>query len=381
MRYTPTRHTATNLHIMTKVFILCAMFILLPMHSLAQFTSKSQASKVETYSVDTAVIKVAPPTANLQFQLYSDAYDRYLKKLLFKRRNSIKSAFGLYVTQTALENWAAGGSNSFSGRATAYFEHNYIAEVFSVKTVFNGKYGLIRSDQTMRKNEDNFDFTTVPSWNISKHWKLSGAFTWRSQFSNSYRPPGDTILVSGFMAPGTIEISAGLTYESVNKKFNLLLSPVAGKFILVLNKDLANQGGFGIDITQGSQFFKAEIGARLTLNYGTWFAKEKIQYVTKFDSFWNYVYTPTVWWENKVNFKFTNIFSANFYALIIYNDQIRTPKAAEFEDANPGAKVNHLKYIQINESFGFGLVFNLASKPHEPIKESTITRSRLKYSK
>ncbi len=64
---------------------------------------------------------------------------------------------------------------------------------------------------------------------------------------------------------------------------------------------------------------------------------------------------------------------------MIYNDQITTPDAQEKLDA--GRRPKPWDYLQIYQSVGFGLQFNIASKPHKPVQESTITKSRLKYKK
>lgn len=343
----------------------------------AQFNPKKQAVPLE--KVPDTVIKTVKPTTELKFDLYSDAYDKYLRKLRSKQRNSYVLKPGLNITQVSFNNWQKGGDNSFSGLATLNFEHNYTAPVFSVKTVFDAKYGLMRTTGQTRKNMDYFNLSVTPSWNISERWKLSVSLIWKSQFSKSYDYPKDQpkIWKSSFMAPGTVEISGGFTYETKNKKLNMLLAPVAGKLIFVLNDSLARKGGFGIDPKKENPKFKAEIGAQFRLNYHTKFAKEKIEYITKLEAFWNYEFPPSGTWDNTLNFKITNVISANAFVSMIYNDQIVTPNAQE--KRNEGRVPKPWDYLQIYQSVGFGLSFNIASKPHKPIQESTITRSRLKY--
>lgn len=375
---------STNLQKLPKVSLLCAIFFLLPLLGRAQFNPKNHAAQVETQTDSTAKIQAPPPSANLKFQLYSDAYDKYMKKLLFKRRNVVKSAYSFNLTQASFNNWAAGGDNSFSALATGNIEHTYTAEVFSIKTVFDGKYGMINSNKFLQKNMDYFNITTTPSWNISKRWKLSGSMVWKTQFSNSFRypKPDSSVLVAGFMSPGTIDLSVGLTFESLNKKFNFYISPLGGKMIMVLNPELANKGGFGIDHLNESQFFKAELGANMRINYAVQFAKSKIGYTTKLEAFWNYIYIPSAVWENTIDFKFTNIFTAKIFVQTLYNDQVMTPNVKDLmAEHGPDFKVNKWNYLQVSQTFGIGLTFRIDSKPKEPIKESTITRSRLKYTK
>ena len=145
----------------------------------------------------------------------------------------------------------------------------------------------------------------------------------------------------------------------------------------MLNDSLARKGGLGIDPAKENPKFKAQIGAQARITYKTQFAKNKIEYATQLDGFWNYELPPSATWNNTVNFKFTDVITASVIVNMIYNDQITTPKAQEKRDQ--GRIPKPWDYLQIYQSVGFGLNFNIASKPHKPIQESTITRSRLKY--
>lgn len=368
----------TKLHISyRKTLFLFAILSVAVEGANAQFNPKKQAVPLAPVSSDT-LIRVPKPATDMKFELYSDAYDKYLRKLRTKQRNSYKIAPKLDISQVSFNNWQQGGDNSYSALASLNVEHNYVAPVFSIKTVFDAKYGLMRTTGQTRKNVDYFNFSTTPSWNITERWKLSGALIWKSQFSKSYDYPKDQPKVwkSSFMAPGTVELSVGFTYEPPSKKLNILLSPAAGKMTFVLNDSLSRKGGLGVD--KGKKF-KAEIGAQARVNYKTKFAKEKIEYITKLESFWNYTTVPTTTWENTLNFKITNVISANAFVSMIYNDQITTPNAQEKLDE--GRRPKPWDYLQIYQSVGFGLQFNIASKPHKPVQESTITKSRLKYRK
>ncbi|HIW10740.1 MAG TPA: DUF3078 domain-containing protein [Candidatus Rikenella faecigallinarum] len=369
----------TKLHILFQktVCLTAVLLLMVIVPCAAQFNPKKQAVPLET--VPDTLIKSAKPTTELKFSLYSDAYDKYLRKLRTKQRNTISFKPSLQITQVSFTNWQQGGDNSYSGLAALYFEHNYTAPVFSIKTVFDSQYGLMRASKQTRKNVDYFNLTITPSWNISQRWKLSTSMIWKSQFSKSYDYPANAPKVwkSSFMAPGTVEISGGLTYEPPSKKINILLAPIAGKMTFVLDDSLARKGGFGIDPTKENPHFKAEIGMQFRVNFSTKFAKEKIEYVTKLESFWNYELPPSATWNNTVNFKFTDVISASLIVNMIYNDQITTPKAQEKRDQ--GRVPKPWDYLQVYQSVGLGLKFNIASKPHKPIEESTITRSRLKY--
>lgn len=298
----------------------------------------------------------------LNFKLYSDAYDQYVRRELFRQRNKIKIRSGLTLSQTLFDNWAAGGNSSFALRAAATVEHTYTHNSFNVKSVFDGAYQYIVTEDYSRKGEDFLNVSCTPNLQFAKRWELSGSGVLKTQFANSYKAPDDTLLLSSFFAPATFNISAGVSYIQPNTKLKVYLSPLSGNLVMVFNKKLADKGGFGME--PGTQF-EAQVGMFLRVEYGLEFLKKKISYTTKMETFWRYDReSPTLWWENKINFKFTDLFGASFYCLLIYNDMIKTPR------------VDEKNYWQINETLGLSLTFNLDSKPNRGPSESSVTRTR-----
>lgn len=351
-------------------FILFALLLCGATTAHAQFTQKLNTSMGEVRADSVArraaeAIRAtnAQPDA-LNFTLYSDAYDQYVRRELFRQRNKIKIQSSLTLAQTLFDNWASGGNSSFAVRAAATIEHTHTNGTFNVKSVFDGAYQYIITEDYSRKGEDFLYLSTTPSWNIAKRWEISGSGILKSQFANSYKSPGDTILTAGFFAPATFNISAGITYTQPKTKLKVYFAPVSGNLIMVFNDQLAQKGGFGME---AGKTFDAQIGAFLRIEYGLSFAKDKVSYGTKLEGFWRYDQErPTLWWENKIDFKITNIFGAKFYILTVYNDQINTPRASE------------RNFWQINETLGLSLMFNFESKKNPGPLESTVTKTRRK---
>lgn len=301
----------------------------------------------------------------LNLQLYNDAYDRYMRGVKFKERNTIKVETGLTFNQNQFSNWAAGGNNSMALRATVKVEHKYTAPIFRITSEFNAAYGMQYTDNKFRKNEDWFNISTTPSWRFANRWDASTSLTFKSGFSNSYQAPGDSVLVAGFMAPAQILPALGITYESRNGDLSIYMAPISGNITLVLNRDLAAKGGFGMDAGKN---FHAEFGAFLRVTYKKEFLKKIMSYNTKMEMFFKYNSTPTLWWENTLSLKITKLLGAKFYMLAIYNDRLATP------DSKKGTP----NYLQINESFGFGLTYNIASKKFGAPPENLRTKTRVK---
>lgn len=329
----------------------------------AQFNQRlTNAAKELT--ADSAAMSIKTNTkTDFNFTLYSDAYDKYVRREIFKQRNKLKVRSGLNVTQVSYDNWSSGGNNNFSARAYADLEHNYDDGKFSVKSTLGTAFTMTMSeaDKKLQKSEDYLNITTTPSWKIGKHFQFSGNATLRTQWANSFRQ--DSILISSFMAPGNLNLSLGITYKP-SSNLEIYLSPVAGSFQMVLNKKLADKGGLGLD--RGQQF-KAQLGMTGRIKYNTPIYKDRITYETTIQSNWQYsLVIPDLWWENKVNFKFTRLFGANFYMLVKYNDQLSTPRASENN------------YWQLNESFGLGLTYNVDPKSHKGPVKTSVTKARNK---
>lgn len=329
------------------LYIIVFSAFLLPEETFAQFNPRNNTTVFET-KVDTIKVK---NNEILNMLIYDEAYDKYLRKLQFKQRNWIKLKSGLQITQTSFSNWAAGGNNAFSGRAFFELEHKYTAPQFNMQNKIEGRFGFQSTDEVSRKNEDFFRLTIAPNWRISPHWEFSASIDLKSQFTDSYTPPADSLLASSFFAPAYLNASIGLKYNNLSKTFEFYVAPISGDMIMVLNKELANNGVFG---EQGRQYISS-FGNLIKVAY----KKDKminglLSIDAKVESLWDYAYMPRLFGEVKVGLKFTSWLGANFHIQAIYDEKIKTPNVAE------GGQ----DYFQLFHTLGFGLTYNFESKKH-----------------
>lgn len=351
---------------MKQKYLLSTILLLCTISSYGQF---SQWVTPTTLPTRADSIKVST-TPQLNMQLYNEAYDAYLRNLRFKQRNKILiKDTGISLTQASFDNWAAGGNNSISARAFLHIEHTYTNErSFNVHSVFEGAVSIVQSDGKFQKSEDYWNLNIKPNWKIAPKWELSGDFQVKSQFASTFRPLTDStsLLVSSLMSPGDLNASAGITYVPPKKKINIYLAPLSGNLKMVLNDELSEKGSFGLE---PGQKFKPGFGMLFRLIFSTKFAKDKLEYWTKVESFWNYDSDPTVWWENKLNFKITNLLGLNFYLLAKYNRTEAPPRIKE-------GGSNFFDYWQINQSLGLALRFNYQSKAPQKIENSYVKPMR-----
>lgn len=345
-------------------FIASAIFLLslffLSNHSVAQFNIKTSSAKKIESGIDTVKITQEYRHSPLDLSVYSSAYERYLKQETFKYRNKIKFRSLLGITQTSFDNWAAGGTNSFSGRLWVKLTHTYTNEVSKFNLISNleSAYTMIVADERLTKSEDFLNLSTTPSWKIAPRWEVSGSLILKTQLTSSYKSPGDSILTSSFFAPAYITVSAGITYVAPKGNFKAMFAPLSGNATFVLIDELADQGLFGVDPGEN---IAAKFGCFARVEFNQSFFKKSTTFEINAESFWDYYNCPTLWFEARLTYKLTKIFGASLYVKTIYDESIKTPYINDFGENN---------YWQINQSFGFNLTFNFDSKANTTPVES-----------
>ena len=122
----------------------------------------------------------------------------------------------LNVSQLSLSNWAAGGENSLSGNALVQLSADYDDGTMNWDNDLIMGFGLIRQgDDPTRKSDDKLDISSKFGYRASKNWFYSGLISFKTQFAEGYDNPGeaDRNKISNWLAPGYLNISAGLDYK------------------------------------------------------------------------------------------------------------------------------------------------------------------------
>ncbi len=252
----------------------------------------------------------------------------------------------LTFSQVSLYQWSAGGEPSFSGAAILNIYANYAKGNTSWDNSLDLGYGLIRQGDATRKSNDRIEFTSQYGQKASKYWSYSGVLNFRTQFTEGFNYPNDSMRISNFMAPGYLTGSAGMSYKP-DDKFKLFLSPVAGKLTFVMDDSLSAEGQFGV--IPGEKF-RAELGGYLRVGYKSTIM-ENVNFETKIDMFSNYLDKPQnidINWEFLLAMKINEYLSATVNLVAIYDDDVNVPK----EDKEPGPG------WQLKEVFGLGLSYD-----------------------
>ena len=284
-------------------------------------------------------------------------------------RLSFHGAYGLNINQLALSNWAAGGENSWTGKAFADFKLVYHTK--TVEQILGGAFafGLARfGDKRIEKSDDKLDVNYSLSRNSKEQWKVTMVSTFNTQFANGYKYPNDSTIISTFMSPGYLTLSGGYTYKTKNENFQIYMSPIAGKITFVLNQDLADAGSFGVkkgyydtdSIWIPGEHLAPSLGINVITNYKQPIGKN-IQYVTMLNVFYNYAERRDddrlrldFNWENTVNFVISKYITTILFVNLKYDHNTTFPVYETIEGVE--TVVDNVPKLQIKESIGIAFV-------------------------
>ena len=284
-------------------------------------------------------------------------------------RLSFHGSYGLNINQLALSNWAAGGENTFAGKAFASFTLLDHKKTFEQKLIGNFAFGIARfASKGIEKQDDKIDLTYSLSRNSMTQWNLSSIVTFNTQFANGYKYPNDSTVISTFFAPAYLTLSIGCSYKTKDERFQIYMSPVAGKVTFVMNQELADKGAFGVKkgyYDQDSIWIPGEhiapaIGVNFIINYKRSIGKN-ITYTTLLNTFYNYIERHDddrlpidVNWENTVNFMITKYISTILFVHLKYDHNTTFPVYDDIEGVQ--TVVDNVPKLQFKESLGIAFI-------------------------
>lgn len=273
--------------------------------------------------------------------------------------------------QTSLSNWVKGGESSVSGTGAFNFSGDYNKDNLSWENTIDLAYGLLTSDQySARKTEDKIDVNSKVGYKAVQNLFYTGLVNFKSQFYKGYDYPNDSVKVSDFFAPAFLITSLGMDYK-VSENFSVYLSPVTGRFIFMMDQDLANAGAYGVTpakvdtngniITEGKKL-KPAFGAYLTcqLKYEV---MENVNFKSKLELFNNFTDPDKsnrknidVNFETTVFLKVNEFISANIYFQMIYDHEQKVPVYRRINGVK--TQVDSEPRLQIKHILGLGLSYN-----------------------
>ena len=288
---------------------------------------------------------------------------------ILNERLSFHGDYGLSINQLALSNWAAGGESSFSGKAFANFTLVDRKKSFEQKLTGAFAFGISHyADKRIEKSDDKIDLAYYLSLNSKSQWNVTAVATFNTQFANGYKYPNDSTVISTFFAPAYLTVSAGYSYKTKDDRFQIYMSPLAGKVTFVMNQALADQGAFGVkkgyydeegNWVPGENVAPA-LGINVITNYKQPIGKS-ISYTTLLNLFYNYIERRDdnrlrldVNWENTFHFVITKYISTILFVHLKYDHNTTFPVYEEVDGVQ--TVVDHKPKLQFKESLGIAFV-------------------------
>ena len=278
----------------------------------------------------------------------------------------------LNFSQVSLTNWAEGGESAISGVAFSSIKWNYLKNSFKMDNYLMAAYGITwNGEQGLRKTEDRFEYGGLIGYEIVKDLFYSFVVNLKSQFANGYKYPNDSVIVSSTLSPANLFLSLGLQYKPVEYA-SIFISPASGKFVFVMNQELADKGAFGVQpairdtagnvLVPGSNV-SPSFGVNILLTYNRDILKN-VNFDTRVNIHNNYMddnisnrWNMDVDWESALSFKINSYLSSNLFMRLLYDDDIPIPTYEKIGDTK--VEVGKGPKVQFKENFGIGITFKV----------------------
>ncbi len=300
-----------------------------------------------------------------------------IPKEISKNNHKFEGTLRVTLNQLAITHWAAGGESNGSGKISSNLTYTYDRDLF--KYVANGifAYGMSNytKDKRYEKSEDRCEVSMTMSSNNSNNLTFTSITSLKTQFTNGYTYPNDSIPISGFFAPAYLNISAGYNYN-YNNILSLYISPIAGKMTFVTDQKLADEGAYGVEagywnIYNGDSLWVkgknalTELGINVLVKYKQNF-KNDISVFSTLNLYNNYMdpnksnrWNIDVDWETGIKFTINKQISAIINIHLIYDDNIRFTVTENID----GKEITKQKPIlQFKESLGISFLYKFATK-------------------
>ena len=283
---------------------------------------------------------------------------------------------GVTLNQLAITHWAAGGESNGSGKITSNFTYQYNRKLFNY--VVNGifAYGMSNytKDRRYEKSEDRCELSMTMTNNNNNNLSFTSIASLKTQFTNGYSYPNDSVPISRFFAPAYLTLSAGYNYK-VKDFLSVYISPVAGKMTFVTDQRLADLGSYGVEAGYWNVYdgdstwvkgknLLSELGINILIKYKQDF-RNNISVFSTLNLYNNYMdpnksnrWNIDVDWETGIKFTINKQISAIINIHLIYDDNIKFT-ITEVVDGVEVTKQSPI--LQFKESLGISFLYKFAT--------------------
>ena len=280
------------------------------MHVEAQFS----VDHVEAHVDDVSFRDTLKTKESVDAEYFNLARYKAERAAIRKERNNLEISAGVQGALSSYNDpWikTSGGDNAIALTAVFDLKHTFKKNKFSIDTRAIAKFGYNRmkvenkaentSEGVWFKNQDEFEISTAPKFNMSKNWSYGTIAKFRSQFANGYKSRTEQKKEhrkSSFMTPGYLDVSLGVTYTCPKPKWPVVvnLSPIALNATFAENELIRNnvwdkKPGWQVYGVQGpDKTSKYEGGSSVQVDFDRKFGKtEFLRYRTMVYAFYGWI--------------------------------------------------------------------------------------------
>ncbi len=255
---------------------------------------------------------------------------------------SIQGQNTLMLNQAAFSNWVGGGANNVGWLAGVNYNLTYEKGKDLWENIIILGYGQNNTKGIgTRKTQDVINLSTNYGREFAKNWYISGGMSLQTQFAAGYEDGNnpDAAKISNFMAPGYLNMGAGVTYRP-NDNFTMTLRPANARWTFVLDKDLQTAGTYGLKNDGDSSLF--QFGFLGTAIYKLKIM-ENMSLINTASVFSNYLDHPerlVLGYSGILNMKINKFVSTNITLDLLYDH-------------------NQIQKTQLKQTLGVGFAYNI----------------------
>ncbi|GAB1370637.1 hypothetical protein MASR1M45_06980 [Candidatus Kapaibacterium sp.] len=271
-------------------------------------------------------------------------------KLLWKKGGLT----GLNFSNVGLQNWAGGGSDMVSVTGLAQLFANYKTDNMSWDNSLDMGYGLVKQGkEDLRKSDDRLIFLSKFGYNATPKLFYTALLDFRTQFDLGYdyskrEPNSDrALLISDFMSPAYLNLGLGMNYKP-DEFWQMFISAVSNRLIIVLNEQLSNQGAYGVN--PGENIF-SQLGASANIVFQKDIFdnvnfRSRLNLFSAYNRFTSVVVTS----ETAINMKVNSFIQASVALDLIYDDKVMINR--NDGTIGPDTQIRHVIGVGIAYKFG-----------------------------
>lgn len=248
----------------------------------------------------------------------------------------------LMLNQAAFSNWVGGGANNVGWLAGANYNITYEKDKVLWENIIILGFGQNNTKGIgTRKTQDVVNISTNYGREFAEHWYFSGGASLQTQFASGYEDGNNpsAAKISSFMAPGYVNIGAGITYRP-NNDLTVTLRPTNARWTFVLDKDLQFAGTYGLKNDGDSCLFQFGFLGSAVYKLKV---MENVDLVNTGSVFSNYLDHPTRFvlsYNGALNMKINKYISANITLDLLYDH-------------------NQIQKTQLKQTLGIGFAYTI----------------------